>query len=109
MAWVYLIAAGLIEITWPPLLKASDGFTRPIPTLLMLAMLGLSFYLLSIAVRTIPVGTAYAIWTGIGAAGAAIVGMAVYGEPRTVARMVCVVLIIAGIVGLKLLTPTPGR
>lgn len=105
MSWLYLILAGLIEITWPPLLKESNGFTRLTPTLAMAVLMVLSFYLLALALRTIPIGTGYAIWTGIGAAGAALVGMLYYGEPRTAARLLCVAMIIAGVVGLKLLTP----
>jgi quaternary ammonium compound-resistance protein SugE len=108
MPWVYLVFAGLLEIAWPPLLKASNGFTRPAATAVMLLTMMLSFWLLSLAVREIPVGTGYAIWTGIGAVGAAIMGMILYDEPRTVGRMVCIAVIIAGIAGLKLLSPTPS-
>jgi quaternary ammonium compound-resistance protein SugE len=105
MSWVYLLIAGVLEITWPPLLKQSDGFTRLGPTLTMFGVGAASFYFFSLSLRTIPVGTGYAVWTGMGAAGAALLGMLYYGEPRTAARLVCIALIIAGIVGLKLLMP----
>jgi quaternary ammonium compound-resistance protein SugE len=105
MAWIYLILAGLLEITWPPLLKASNGFTRLVPTAVMFLTMGLSFWLLSLALRVIPLGTGYAIWTGIGAVGAAIVGIVYYGEPRAAGRLLCIALIVAGIAGLKLMSP----
>ena len=105
MSWLYLFIAGLLEITWPPLMKQSDGFTRLGPTLMMFGTGTASFYFFSLSLRGIPVGTGYAVWTGMGAAGAALLGMIYYGEPRTAARFACIGLIIAGIAGLKLLMP----
>lgn len=102
MHWTYLIIAGLLEIGWAVGLKHTHGFTRTGPTFATLACMGASFYLLSLSLKTIPMGTAYAAWTGIGAAGTALWGMLFLGEPRAVARIVCLVLIIAGTVGLKI-------
>ena len=102
MAWVWLAIAGLLEVVWAVALKASDGFTRWIPNLVMAVGLGASFLFLSRAFRDIPMGTAYAVWTGIGAAGVAILGMAFYGEPVSLARVGFLSLILIGIVGLKL-------
>lgn len=104
MAWLLVIISGLLETGWAIGLKASHGFTRPVPTVLTIAGMIASFVLLSIAVRTLPIGTAYAVWVGIGALGTAILGIAIYGEAATVGRMVSLVLLIAGIVGLKLTT-----
>ena len=104
MSWIYLILAGLFEVAWPPLLKASNGFTRLIPTGIMFVTMSVSFWLLALSLRSIPIGTGYAIWTGIGAIGAAVVGMIYYGEPRTAGRIICIALIVAGIVGLKLMS-----
>lgn len=101
MAWVYLIVAGLLEIVWAVLLKSTEGFTRLWPSVATLAAMGASFYLLSLALRTLPTGTGYAVWVGIGAVGTALVGM-VLGEPRTPLRLFSLVLVIAGIVGLRL-------
>ncbi|HEX5473954.1 MAG TPA: multidrug efflux SMR transporter [Vicinamibacterales bacterium] len=102
MAWMILLAAGLLEIVWSFTLKLSQGFTRGWPTLVtVLAMLA-SFGLLSISMKTLPLGTAYAVWTGIGAAGAFVVGVMVLGEPLTVGRVVGAALIIAGLSVLKL-------
>jgi quaternary ammonium compound-resistance protein SugE len=105
MGWIYLLFAGLFEIGWALGLKLSDGFTRPWPTALTAAALVLSMGLLGLALRTLPLGTAYAIWTGIGAVGIAIVGMIWFGDGVTLPRIVCISLIVAGIVGLKLSTP----
>ena len=102
MHWTYLIIAGLLEIGWAVGLKYTNGFTRTGPTIATLACMGVSFYLLSLSLKAIPMGTAYAVWTGIGAAGTALLGMLFLGEPRAVMRIVCLVLIIAGTVGLKL-------
>ncbi len=102
MAWVYLILAGLLEIVFALGLKYSQGFTRLWPTLGFLLGGGASFYLLTRALQSLPVGTAYAIWTGIGAAGTALVGMVVLGEPRGALRIGSLVLIVAGVVGLRL-------
>ena len=105
MAWALLLAAGLCEIAWAVGLKYTDGFTRPLPTTLVLLAMGASVWMLAIALRTIPVGTGYAVWTGVGAVGTAILGMYLFNESREVARLVCIGLIVAGIVGLKLVTP----
>ena len=102
MHWIYLIIAGLLEICWAVGLKHTQGFSRTGPTIATLACMGASFYLLSASLKTIPMGTAYAVWTGIGAAGTAIIGMLFLGEPRAVMRIVCLVMIIAGTVGLKI-------
>jgi quaternary ammonium compound-resistance protein SugE len=102
MAWIYLGFAGLLEVVWAVALKASDGFTRWVPGLIMTVGLIASFWFLSRAFRDIPMGTAYAVWTGIGAAGVAILGMVFYGEPASLARIGFLSLILIGIVGLKL-------
>lgn len=104
MAWVYLAVAGLFEVGWAIGLKYSHGFSRPFPSLLTVAAMVMSVWLLSIAMKSIPVGTAYAIWTGIGAIGVAVLGMVLFGESREVARLVCLFLIIVGIFGLKLVS-----
>ena len=100
-AWIVLAVAGLLEIGWAVGLKYADGFTKPLPSALTLVAMVASMYLLAQAARTLPIGTAYAVWTGIGAVGTAILGMILFGEPRTVLRLTCIVLIVAGIVGLK--------
>ena len=102
MAWVILVIAGLFEVGWAIGLKYTEGFTRPWPTVGTVAAMTVSVVLLGWAMRTLPVGTAYAVWTGIGALGTVILGIVLFGEPATVARLVCVGLILAGIVGLKL-------
>ena len=102
MAWIYLIIAGLFECGWAIGLKYTDGFTRLMPSILTVAAMAISFWLLSTAMKTIPVGTAYAVWTGIGAVGVAIMGMILFGESRDVFRITSLVLIISGIIGLKL-------
>jgi len=104
MAWAYLTVAGLFEIGWAIGLKYSDGFSKPVPSLLTVAAMAMSIWLLSVAMKTIPVGTAYAVWTGIGAVGVAILGMILFGESREILRITCLFLIIAGIVGLKLVS-----
>jgi quaternary ammonium compound-resistance protein SugE len=104
MAWIYLTVAGLFEIGWAIGLKYTDGFTRLLPSLWTLASMILSIVLLGLALRTLPVGTAYAVWTGIGAVGTAALGIYLFAEPATVARLVCIGLILSGIVGLKLVT-----
>ncbi len=105
MAWIILFIAGLFEIGWAVGLKFTEGFTKPIPIALTAISLVLSMGLLGWAVKTLPLGTAYAVWTGIGAVGTAIVGIVVFKEPATAARLVCFGLIVAGILGLKLFTP----
>jgi len=104
MAWVWLTVAGLLEVVWAVGLKYTDGFTRLWPSALTIAAMVASVYCLAVAVRTIPLGTGYAVWTGIGAVGTAILGIALFGDPATVARLACIGLIVAGIVGLKLVT-----
>ena len=101
MAWIYLFAAGLLECGWAIGLKYTDGFSRPLPSLMTAAAMIASFWLLSLAMKTIPVGTAYAVWTGIGAVGVAILGMVLFEESRELARLACLFLIMAGIGGLK--------
>ncbi len=104
MAWTVLLVAGLLEVGWAIGLKYTDGFTRPIPSALTaLAMAG-SVALLGFAMRTLPVGTAYAVWTGIGAIGTVALGIVLFGEPATLARLGCVALIVAGIAGLRLVS-----
>jgi quaternary ammonium compound-resistance protein SugE len=102
MAWFYLILAGLLEIVWAIGMKRTEGFTKLWPSLGTFAALIASFWLMTISVRTLPIGTAYAIWTGIGAAGTALFGMVFLSEPRELGRVVCLVMIVAGTVGLKL-------
>lgn len=105
MAWLYLILAGLCEIAWAIGLKYTDGFKRLWPSVWTIAIMLLSFWLLAQAMRTLPVGTAYAIWTGIGAVGTAILGMVLFHESRDVMRLVCIGVIVTGIVGLKFFSP----
>ncbi|TNJ38591.1 quaternary ammonium compound efflux SMR transporter SugE [Chlorobaculum thiosulfatiphilum] len=103
MAWVMLFVAGLFECAWAVGLKYSEGFTRPVPSALTIAAMLVSFWLLSIAMKTVPVGTAYAVWTGIGAAGVAVAGILLFDESRDLARIFCIFLIIAGVAGLRVL------
>lgn len=105
MAWVVLFIAGLCEIGWAVGLKYTDGFTRLWPTVFTAVSLVISMGLLGVAVKSLPLGTAYAVWTGIGAVGTVILGVVLFKEPATLARLVCVGLIVAGILGLKFLTP----
>ena len=102
MAWVWLGVAGLFEVVWAVLLKHTDGFSRLLPSLATVAAMAISFYCMSRALQALPIGTVYAIWTGIGAAGAAVWGMMVEGDPGTAARIFCLVLILTGVAGLKL-------
>ena len=103
LAWVLLLVAGLLEIVWSISMKASHGFTKHHFTAITLVAACLSFWLLGLALRQLPVGTAYAVWTGIGAVGAAVLGIAFFGESLSVARIGCIALIVFGILGLKLL------
>ncbi len=103
MDWLYLLMAGLLEVGWAIGLKYTQGFTRLWPSVGTIACMVVSFFLLSLALKTIPIGTGYAVWTGIGAVGTAILGMALLGEPRDVGRILCLMLIVAGIAGLKLM------
>ncbi|HET8654266.1 MAG TPA: quaternary ammonium compound efflux SMR transporter SugE [Longimicrobiaceae bacterium] len=101
MAWVVLLLAGLCEVGWAVGLKYTHGLTRLVPTLVTAVILVLSMVLLAIAVRTLPLGTAYAVWTGIGTIGTVVLGIVLFGEPATAFRLLCIALIVAGIVGLK--------
>lgn len=105
MAWIYLAAAGILEIVWAYSMKQSEGFTKLVPTVITIVMMIGSFALLSVAMRTLPLGTAYTIWTGIGAVGAFVVGIVVLGEVVTTARIAAAVLIVSGLVMMKLSTP----
>jgi quaternary ammonium compound-resistance protein SugE len=104
MAWTYLVIAGLLEIGWAIGLKYTNGFTRLWPSIGTITAMIASFALLALALKHIPVGTGYAVWTGIGAAGTALIGMIFLGESREVARIFCLVLIVSGVVGLKILS-----
>lgn len=102
MAWLLLVVAGLLEVGWAIGLKYTEGFTRPLPTVATITAMVLSVGLLGVAMKTLPVGTAYAIWVGVGAVGTAALGMVLFGEAATAGRLVSLGLIVAGIVGLKL-------
>jgi quaternary ammonium compound-resistance protein SugE len=104
MAWLLLGVAGVLEIVFALSLKASEGFTRPVPGLLTVAAGLSSVFLLSLALRTLPVGSGYAVWTGIGAAGTAILGIVIMGDSATPLRLLCIGLILAGVIGLKLVS-----
>jgi quaternary ammonium compound-resistance protein SugE len=105
MAWIYLFVAGIFETAWAIGLKYSAGFTRLGPSIFTILTMAISLYLLALALRTLPVGTAYAVWTGIGTVGAALLGMFLFNESREVTRIFCILLIVAGIIGLKLTSP----
>ena len=104
MAWMYLLAAGLLEIVWAYTMKLSQGFSRPGPTALTILVMLASFALLSLSMRTLPLGTAYTVWTGIGAVGAFVVGVVVLGEPLTMGRLLAAALIVTGLSVMKLST-----
>jgi quaternary ammonium compound-resistance protein SugE len=104
MAWIYLVVAGLLETGWAVGLKYTEGFTRLVPSVLTLAGIAASMFLLGLAARTIPIGTAYSIWVGIGAVGAVLLGIVLFDEPRDFARMFFVALLVVSLVGLKLTT-----
>ncbi len=104
MAWFILFLAGLMEVGWAIGLKYTEGFTRLVPSALTVTAMAISMALLGMALKTLPIGTAYAVWTGIGAVGTAILGIVLFGDPATTARLVCIGLIVAGIAGLKLVT-----
>lgn len=104
-AWLALFLAGLCEIGWAIGLKYTHGFSRPWPSLATVALMALSFVLLSWSLKTLPVGTAYAVWTGIGTIGVALLGIALFGESAGAARLACIAAIVGGIAGLKMLTP----
>ena len=105
MPWVYLTIAGLFEIVWAFSMKQSEGFTRPGPTIVTIAAMIASFALLSLSMRSLPLGTAYTIWTGIGAVGAFLVGIAIWGEQASAIRIVAALLIVSGLVLMKLSSP----
>jgi len=105
MAWILLLLAGLLEVGWAIGLKYTEGFTRPWPSVLTLAAMTGSVVLLGIAMKSLPVGTAYAVWVGVGAVGTAILGIVLFGEAVNLGRVASLALIVAGIVGLKLATP----
>ena len=104
MAWLLLLIAGLLEVGWAVGLKYTEGFSRLVPSVLTLVSMTASVGMLALALKTLPMGTAYAVWTGIGAVGTAILGIVLFGDPAGIARIACIGLIIAGIVGLKLVT-----
>ena len=101
MAWVYLFIAGILEIAWAIGMKQSQGWTKLWPSVWTIATMIVSFWLLSVAMKHLPAGTAYAVWTGIGATGTAVLGMLIFKEPATAARIGCIALIVAGVIGLK--------
>jgi quaternary ammonium compound-resistance protein SugE len=104
MAWLVLVLAGLFEVGWAVGLKFTEGFTRVWPTLATVASMVVSLGLLGLALRTLPLGTAYAVWTGVGTVGTALLGIVLFGEPAGAIRLACIALIVAGIVGLRLVT-----
>jgi quaternary ammonium compound-resistance protein SugE len=104
MAWLMLFVAGLLEVGWAVGLKYTEGFTRLIPSVLTLTSMTASVGMLALALKTLPMGTAYAVWTGIGAVGTAILGIVLFGDPSNAARIACIGLIVAGIVGLNLVS-----
>ncbi len=105
MAWIYLFVAGLFEIGWAVGLKYTHGFTRLTPSVLTVAAMTVSLFMLGLALRSLPLGTAYAIWTGIGTIGTAILGIVLFSEPAEALRLACIGMIAAGIIGLKLVSP----
>jgi len=105
MPWIYLILAGFLEIGWAVGLKYSDGFTKPLPSAVTIITMIASFTLLSLSLRSIPLGTGYAIWTGIGAVGTTIAGMILFAESRDYLRLLCIALIFLGLIGLKVVVP----
>jgi quaternary ammonium compound-resistance protein SugE len=109
MAWMILFLAGLAETAWAIGLKYTDGFTRPIPSVITVSLMAVSFLLLAKAMQTLPLGTSYAIWVGIGACGTLIAGIILFDESRDLLRLLCVGLIVAGIVGLKLVERAPEK
>ena len=105
MSWIILFFAGLFEVGWAVGLKYTDGFSKPLPTALTIAAMAVSLGLLGLAMKELPLGTAYAIWTGIGAVGVATLGVVLFSESASPARLGCIALIVAGVVGLKLFSP----
>jgi quaternary ammonium compound-resistance protein SugE len=107
MAWMLLVVAGLLEVGWAIGLKYTQGFTRLWPSVLTIAAMAVSMYLLSVAARTLPIGTAYAVWVGIGAAGAAVLGVVLFDEAVSAGRVICLVLLVVAIIGLKVTAKSP--
>lgn len=103
MSWIILIIAGLFEIIWALGLKHTEGFTKLLPSIFTLSTMAVSVYLLSVAIRTLPTSTVYAVWTGIGTIGVALFGILIYKEPANLSRIICIMLIVVGIVGLKMI------
>jgi quaternary ammonium compound-resistance protein SugE len=101
MAWIYLLIAGAFEIVWAVSMKYAQGFTKPVPSVITAVAMALSVFFLAKSFRDLPMGTAYAVWTGIGAAGTAILGIVLFSEPRDAARLFCIGLVVAGVLGLK--------
>lgn len=106
MAWIYLLVAAAFEVQWAVTMKYTDGFTRLWPSVFCIAGMAVSVFFLALSQKTLPVGTSYAIWTGLGAVGTATLGMILFDEPRDVARILCIALIVCGVLGLKLFTKT---
>ncbi len=104
MAWLYVFVAGLFEVSWAIGLKYTEGFSKFWPSIGTASAMIVSLFLLSVALKTLPIGTAYAVWTGIGTAGTAVVGIILFGESRELLRLLCILLIVAGIAGLKLMS-----
>lgn len=102
MAWVYLLIAGVLEVQWAVTMKYTEGFSKLWPSVFCVLGMAASVYFLALAQKTLPLGTSYAIWTGIGAVGATICGIILFNEPRDIARILCILLIVAGILGLKI-------
>ena len=102
VAWIFLVAAGLLEVIWAFFMKKSAGFTLPVPSVITLMTMIASFVLLSVSMKTLPLGTAYTVWTGIGAVGTVLLGILLFNEPATAGRIACIALIVSGILGLKL-------
>lgn len=102
MAWIYLLLGGIFEIVWATALKYAEGFSKLYPSIITVVGMIFSFAFLSISLKTLPMGTAYSVWTGIGAVGTVIIGIVVFGEPHSIMRIAFIVLVISGIVGLKL-------
>lgn len=105
MAWILLLIAAVFEIGWAVGMKTTEGFTKFWPSVLTVIAMAVSMFLLTLAVRTIPVGTGYAVWTGIGAAGTVLLGIVFFKEPATAGRLFCIAMIVAGVIGLKLVSP----
>lgn len=102
MKWIFLLIAGMLEISWAVGLKFTHGFSRLLPSAAAVGLMTASFYFLALAVRELPLGTAYAVWTGIGILGTTVIGIVFFGEPLTVVRLICIMFVIAGIIGLKI-------